>query len=218
MAHARLSVALGVLVALVGLFLATRLAEGEEEGQEVVAPSITPARMDVDTLVPPGATVDLSQLVLRNQGTEAVRATMGVVADDPEVAGWLEFEPAEFEMDPDSVQLIGVRLKVPTDADLGPRLARVRASVEQAVETAGVGVGVTAAVASIVEFEVGWPPEGTAAFMGASSDSGGLNRMLILVPAAIGAGAVAWTLMTMVGRYEFAVRRKPPPDQPPPEE
>ncbi len=186
-----------------------------------VAPAITPARITVDTPVAPGSTVELPSLVVRNHGTEPLLTTMGVVIDTASTAStdstdriedtrdWIRFDPATFELEAGDARVVEVTLEVPDGVLLGPRLLRLRAAVRQDTETTGVAIGLTAAVASLLVFDVGWPSDGVIEASSTASGASSL-RFLLAVPVAILAGAASWTLMTFLGRYEISVRRKPP--------
>ena len=206
-----LSASVLILSAMVVSLVLTATASAQ-----AVAPAITPARITVDTPVAPGAEVDLPSLVVRNHGTDALVTTMGVAPEgDEDTRGWIHFDPATFELGASEARVVEVTLKVPADVPLGPRIVRLRASVRQDTETTGVAIGLTAAVAALLVFDVGWPPEGSEATANSEGPRGvgGIPlRLWLVVPVAIAAGAASWTLMTFLGRYELSVRRKPPSD------
>lgn len=190
--------------------VATSLAFAPFASSQTVAPSITPARVTVDSLVPPGREVELPALVVRNSGVEPLVTRMDTVPDSTSAAHRVEYTPEEFRLDPGADQVVHARLIVPTDSPLGPALVRLRASVAQEVEGSGLGIGLTAAVASTLEFEVGWPPDEA---ISASESSPALGIPWWLIPLAVASGAVSWTAANLLQRYEIVVRRKPPPEE-----
>lgn len=194
--------------------LAVSFALGTVAHSQAVAPAITPARISIDNPIAPGSTVDLPSIVVRNHGTEPLTTTMGVVIDGEDgedTRDWIRFDPANFDLDVGEARVVDLTLEVPDDVLLGPRVVRLRASARQDTQTTGVAVGITAAVASLLVFDVGWPPEGVIEASSRAAEGSSL-QFLIAVPLAILAGAASWSLMTFLGRYEFVVRRKPPPD------
>lgn len=199
--------------ALVGIALAW-CASLAHVTAESVAPEITPARLEVDVPVPPGSEVDLPPLVVRNRGMATLHARMGTSTDRPEEAGWLRFEPEIFILAPDERRVVRVRARIPSEADLGPRLFRLRASVDTAPEPGGVAIGITAAVASMLILDVGWPDASVdTASPGGTTEAGNVGllsaRLWLLILAAFASGAVSWTLATYAGQFEIVIRRRP---------
>ena len=114
---------------------------------QVLAPEITPARLNIEKFVPPGASFELpAALVVRNTGSENLSVRMDASTDEPSEAGWLEFDPSTFELEAGRTRVIGIHAEVPPGIPLGPRLFRLRASVRQDLDSSGVGLGFTAAV------------------------------------------------------------------------
>ena len=109
---------------------------------QVLAPEITPARLNIEKLVAPGTKFELpAALVVRNTGSEKLSVHMDASTDEPSEAGWLELDPSTFDLEAGETRVIGLHAEVPPGVPLGPRLFRLRASVRQNLDSSGVGLG-----------------------------------------------------------------------------
>jgi len=64
-------------------------------------------------------------------------------------------------------------------------------------------------VAFLLEFDIGWPAEGAIETL-SEPPADSSFRLLVAIPLAALAGAISWSVVTFLGRYEFTIRRKPP--------
>jgi hypothetical protein len=205
----------GRALAVVGLSAALYLAtDPGRTGAQTVAPEITPARIEVEGVLAPGTRAVVTSIVVRNSGTVRLSSTLRAITDVDGEDGWIRFSPDAFELDPGEAIVADVAIDVPRDVALGPRRFRLRATVNEVADAPGVTLGVTAAVASLLVFEVGWPDvDAASAGMVTGMDMSGPPawRFALVFAVAIVSGIVAWWLADYLGRFEFIVRRRPPP-------
>lgn len=146
-------------VALIAVLMGAVLAAPEVVGADGLSPSISPARIQVDTPIRQGQIVQLPGLSVSNRGAEAARYEVAVVAvaDDeslPVPASWVRLQPATFELGGGEAIVVGVWLEVPGDATAGNYRARLRAMATSSAAEGGTAVSVRAAVASDLRFTV----------------------------------------------------------------
>jgi len=153
--------------------------------------------------------------VVQNSGTVRLASTLRATTDVDGEDDWIRFTPEAFELDPGGAVVAEVAVAIPRDAPLGPRRFRLRATVEEVTDAPGVTIGVSAAVASLLVFEIGWPDVDSAtAGLATAIDAGGPAgwRFALVIAVAIGSGVAAWWAADYLGQFEFIVRRRPPPE------
>ena len=205
----------GTVAALALLLGVAATGTWKQAHGQTIAPEITPARIEVDGLLAPGSQTAISSIVVRNTGTVRLAATLRATTDVDGEEAWVRFAPDAFDLDAGGAMVAEVTLHVPRDAPLGPRRFRLRATVEEATDAPGVTIGVTAAVASLLVFEVGWPEmDGAAARVASGTALGGRAAWWapLVVALAILSGTAAWWGANYLSRFEFIVRRRPPPE------
>lgn len=220
--RARLRLALGLAGAavlgasFVGVLVRPAMAQS-------VGPRISPARVNVESLIPPGSAADLPALVVRNEGDAPLDVVMGASADDPALVGWVSFDPSIFPLAPGEARVVNVRIAVPKDAIEGAQRLRLRATTTTPVSSSGVGLGFAVAVATVVDFTVGWPASGLASepAVGGLDAGGPSNRdFAVAVGVALVAGVAGYLITGWARELEFrspVTRRRRRPDQDPDE-
>jgi len=184
-------------------------------GAQSVGPRISPAWVTVESPIAPDTRADLPALVVRNEGSDALEVQMGASADDPAVASWTTFEPSTFSLAPGEARVVGVRVSVPRDAVEGARRLRLRATTTASASSSGVALGFSVAVATVVDFTVGWPEDGASDVRGGGVSAGPSHRDLVLaVGLALATGAATYLGMKHRPRLQFRspVVRRPPPE------
>lgn len=144
------------LIAAVGVLGV--LSRGAELGAQS-SPVLAPSRMEVDEPIGQGEEVRLPSLSVSNQGAEPATITIDLtsLADQEELApdaSWFRFDPAEFVLEPQSGQVVTVRMEIPEDAEVGDYRALLRARATPGDPAEGTGAVITAAVASTLLFSV----------------------------------------------------------------
>lgn len=179
----------------------------ERASAQVTSPSITPARIDVESPLLPDRRTDLPSLAVRNDGDSPRRYRMSALTDEAEpvpALGWVRFDPVEFTLGPGEGREVRLSVTVPKAEE--PRRHRVllQASVLPEPGASGLHLSVSVAVASVLEFEVGLPPARP-----------GIGRYAPLLPLTLLAGAAGWKLAALFEGVEFQspIRRKRAPVQ-----
>jgi hypothetical protein len=184
------------------------VAQLEHASAQLVSPSISPARIEVNSLIAPGVRTDLPPLAVHNNGSEPMRVRMSVLAVDSDDTGreataWIRLNPEEFVVPPGGAQTVAVALDVPRDAPRTSHAVMIRAGLVRGPSEGGATISLGVGVASALRFEVGVPP--------ASVPGPGLMRLL---PAfAIGLLAMSLTVVAPGMAHRLAragLRRREP--------
>jgi len=116
-------------------------------------------RIAIDDELMPGQTYRLPTIGVSNPGDETTSYTMAVTelsgTTTPD-ADWFEFEPASFELEPGRTQAVRVTLRIPVSAEASEYTALLAAEIVagDAASTDGAGIGVGAAAAARLTFNV----------------------------------------------------------------
>jgi len=187
---------------VLGGALAAGLAVDRAAAQSV-GPRISPAHATVDSLIPPGTRADLIPLVVRNEGGDPLAVTMGAAADDPPAASWVSFNPSTFALASGEARVVHTRVAVPRDAADGPQRLRLRATTSTTAPTEGLGLGFSVAVASVVDFTIGWPTDASGAPIEGNASRLTVPMVLLVLGVALLAGAGSYRLSGWATELEW---------------
>ena len=117
--------------------------------------SVDLGKIEVDKPLSKGGTYQLPTMGVRNPGTESANYVMAVSyieaqKDRRAPAGWLQFSPDEFHLEPGQTQPVAITLRVPTSASPDDYAALLSAQLAEEGEGARVG----AAAGARLEFSV----------------------------------------------------------------
>lgn len=120
--------------------------------------ALGPSKMTFDDALGQGETVDLPTLVVRNGGDDPGLYTMDIlrIVNQEELSAdpsWFRFDPAQFELQPATTQLVRVKMQIPREAVVGEYLSLLRAAAGALEQQRGSAVA-TGAVASTLRFTV----------------------------------------------------------------
>lgn len=110
-------------------------------------------RVEVDDQLRAGQRYTLPTIGVTNRGTES--ASFTIVAGPMEgvksaPSSWFRLEPDSFDLDPGATQPVSIALALPLDAEP----ARYQQLISARIAPDGEGIGLGAAAASLVSFEV----------------------------------------------------------------
>lgn len=178
-------------------------------GAQDASPAITPARITVESPVPPGEDTRLPSLAVRNQGETPLAYRMSALpagggSEGGEAASWVRLDPVEFVLQPGEAEPVTLSLEVPSSAAVAEHRLLLQAAVVPEGDASQLQLSVGVGVATVLDFTVGEP----------RGRGFSLARFWPLLLAAILAGAVANRLAALSERFEWQSplrRRRPPP-------